>query len=1030
MLTRFFISRWQLTLIMFLLLAAMGANALISIPRSVDPHFPIPIIGIVAVQPGADAQDMEETVAKPIEDVLQSLEDIEEIQSTSTDGAISFAAEFNWGGDPDKYFDDVVREVNAIRETLPANLQRLEFRKVQTTGASVLQLALVSETASWRRMEKYADDLTDRMSRNLEVRETEIFGIPQPEVSVEIDSGRLAELQLPASIIVEALARGGVEAPIGGVTSGQRRLNVKAGGAFRDLAAIRNIPLRTAGDNVLSIDDVAKVRWAAAEPLSRTLHNGQRAAFIVVRQKDQVDVIRLREQLEKDIAAQRLELPDDIELVVQFDQSKDVIARLSELTRDFSIAVFLVLFTLLPLGIRSSFIVMISIPLSLASGLLMLFYSGYNLSQLSIAGFIVSLGLLVDDSIVVTENIARHLRMGKSRVQAAIEGTHEITAAVLGSTFVLIFAFAPLLLIPGGGGGYSRSFTLSVIYTVTASLIISFTIVPFLASRLLRRDENPDGNALLRWLNRWIEKIYRPVLRFGLAKPWRTLVASLALCFSAFALVPVMGFTLFPDADVAYFRITVETEQGSSLAHSRKVVDEVEQILVQEPDIVTRAVNVGRGNPQTFYNVPSKPERLNFSEILVVMDDWHSRESPAMIERLRERLDQIAGARIKVITFQNGAPVDAPVALRVTGSDLDIIREIAGQVTEILNRTPGARDVINPLGTDRIDLDMAVDGRQAALLNIAAGEPRRAARIALNGERAALFRDSEGDDYPVVVRLPLRDGHSISTLDQIYVATRDGSAVPLSQISEPQMKSVPPQIERYQLSRAITVTAQVEPTTIPSRVTQFALDEIGKLDLPEGYAISVGGESEAVAETFGDFGPIIIGTLLVIFAILVAEFKRFRETIVVAGVIPLGTFGGIIALFLTGNSVSFMAVIGFIALIGIEIKNSILLVDFTTKLRDEGMGLRDAIEEAGRVRFLPVLLTSVTAIGGLLPLAIFGGALYSPVAIIIIGGLISSTILSRLVTPVMYWLIARGAEARENEKKSGQGGDDSGLVPG
>ena len=736
-------------------------------------------------------------------------------------------------------------------------------------------------------------------------------------------------------------------------------------------------------------------------------------------QKDGVDVTRLKNELDIELERQRSILPPDIKLVMQFDQSRDVKRRLNELTRDFSIAIALVIFTLLPLGFRSSAIVMISIPLSLASGLLVLYAMGYNLSQLSIAGFIVSLGLLVDDSIVVTENIARHLRMGKTRIQAAIEGSLEIRAAVIGSTAVLVLAFVPLLFLPGGAGSYTRSFFIAIIATVVASLLISLSVIPFLASRMLRRDEDPEGNPALRWVNDKIQRFYRPFLHIALGAPVKTVVLAMVLCLSAFALVPALGFSLFPFADAPYFRVSVEAEQGSSLDRTDGIVAEVTKILETEPSIVVRAENIGNGNPQVFYNVGPRAERTNYGEVLAVMDDWDTREGPEMIDRLRKQLDQIAGARVKIELFQNGTPVEAPIVIRVAGPELDKLKELSGKVADVLRQTPGARDIVNPVDTDKIDLDIGLDEQKAALLNIAAGEPRRAIRLAISGEQAASFRDQEGDNYPVTVRYPFENNLPISVLDKVYVATRTGDSVPLSQITNPKLTNVTPQIQRYQLQRTVLVTAQVDFGEIPSTINSRAVEKLEQMDFPEGYKWSVGGESEAIGETFGNFGPLIITSIMLIIAILVAEFRRFRETIVVAGVIPLGTFGGIMALFVTGNSLSVMAIIGFIALIGIEIKNSILLVDFTTQLRAQGMGLREAIEKAGEVRFLPVLLTSITAIGGLTPLAFWGGALYGPLALIIIGGLISSTLLSRVVTPAMYLLVAMRDEASENTNSGG-----------
>lgn len=1008
----FAIRKWQLTLVLFALLIALGYSALTSIPRAVDPHFPLPVVVVIAGQPGADAAEVEQTIVKPIEEIMQGLEDVEEINSTSNDGSAVIRAQFDWSGDPDQYFNDAVREITAIRSRLPADLARLEFRKARTTNAAVVQIALVSKGASWRRMDKYAQDISEAFSRFQNVRATEIAGLPQPEITVAIKPGRLAELRLPASNIVDALRLGGADVAGGGVTSGARRYSVEAGGAFRDLDTIRNLPLRSNDGSTLRLSEVADITWGAEEARSRLSHNGERAIFITANQKAGTDATRLRDELLVELERQRQFLPPDIEAVLQFDQSRDISKRLKELTRDFLLALFLVAITLLPLGLRAASIVMVSIPLSLASGLLAINSIGFNLSQLVVGGFILSLGLLVDDSIVVVENIARHLRMGKSRAQAAIDATGEISAAVLGSTGVLVFAFLPMFFLPGGAGQFTKSFIGTIVATVIASMIISLTIIPFLASRILRRDADPEGNAVLKWLMRNIERFYKPLLHKALGAPHRTVWGALAITLGAFLLVPVLGFSLFPNADASYFRVTIDAEQGASLDQTGKIVAEVSAILAEESSIKVRAENVGRRNPSVFYNILDTAEFPGSGEVLAIMDAWEGQKSMRMVERLRAKFDAIPGARVKLVLFMNGAPINAPVEFRAVGPDLNKLKILAGQVEAALIKIPGARDVVNPVATDRIELDMRLDDGKAALLDIPAGAPRRAIRLALNGERGGTFRDNEGDSYPVTVRLPFKDTQSISALDQIYVASRSGQPVSLGEITSPTLISVPPVIRRRNLERVVEISAQVQPGVLPAKVTQEAKAEIDKIKLEPGYSVSVGGESEKIDETVSGFGPIILMAVFCIFAILVAEFGRFKEALVVAGVVPLGTFGGLIGLFVTGNNLSFLAIIGFIALVGIEIKNSILLVDFTSQLRREGIALLDAIERAGEVRFLPVLLTSVTAIGGLLPLALFGGSLYGPLAIVLIGGLISSTLLSRIVTPAMYLLVVRGDEKK------------------
>ena len=676
-------------------------------------------------------------------------------------------------------------------------------------------------------------------------------------------------------------------------------------------------------------------------------------------------------------------------------------------------ALALVLVTLVPLGFRASLVVIVSIPLSLAMGVFALAQLGFTLNQISISGFIISLGLLVDDSIVVTENIERHMRDGESRVKAAISGTREISLAVIGSTGVLLFAFLPLTFLPEGSGDFVRGLPVAVLVTVASSLIVSLTIIPFVASRLLKRDAHPDGNSVLRAMNRGIHRFYQPLLHWGLANPKKTVWGSMAVCIAALGALPLLGTSLFPASDSPYFMVRVQTPEGSGMAATDRAVRDVSKVVSTFPGITGRLENVGRGNPQIYYNNIPREDDTRYGEVFVTIDKWSPANSPRHLDELRAKLDDYPDAKVTVVQFENGPPVEAPVAIRLSGENIEGLRTAAAQVAALMRDTPGLRDIENPLDIDRVDLDIGFEPASASLLGVTPGDIRRAVRLALVGERASSFRDAEGDSYPVVVRLPMAENQPVTALQSIYVATQAGGSVPLSEVATPRLKSVPSQITRFQLERLVTIKAYNDRGALPSKLNTEVIAKVENLKLPAGVAWSVGGAAEVAARNTAGLTGVILFAMFGIFAVLVAEFGRFREVAVVAGVIPLGLFGGIIALILTGNAVSFLAIIGFVALIGIEIKNSILLVDFTTRLREQGMDLIPAIERAGEIRFLPVLLTSVTAIGGLLPLALSGSPLYAPLAWVIIGGLVSSTLLSRIVTPVMYLLIVRGAVARD-----------------
>lgn len=1003
----FFVRNWQFTLIMFAMLTVVGVNAVMTIPRAEDPSFPIPFVIVTAVLPGADPKDMEKLVVDPVERAIdQQLDDIKEIRTTIRDGVAVMLFEFQWETDPEKKFDEVTREVNALRASLPANLVRLEIDKVRTSYTNIIQIAYTGEVAL-RAKEDAAESLKEQLERVPGVREVEVWGAPRTEIRVSLDMGKLAELGVPVTAVANALRNEAVDAPPGSVHAGARRFNVKATGDFKTVEEVGQTVILAANGRTLRVRDVADIAWAYDEPRHLARWKGKPAIFLTTNIKDGQNIFAVRDQIFAAIDVHEKELPAGISIQRGFDQSKNVAKRLNSLGRDFAIALGLVAITLLPLGLRAAGVVMVSIPLSLAMGVLMLQATGFSLNQLSIAGFVLALGLLVDDSIVVTENIARHLREGMSRHEAAIAGTQQIVIAVIGCTATLMLAFLPLLFLAEGAGRFTRSLPVTVLYTVGASLIVSLTIIPFLASRVLNKNENPEGNVFLRVVMAGIHGIYRPILHVALQRPLMVVILAMGGFAASLLLIPRLGLSLFPPAETPQFVVDVETPDGTALAETDKAIRAVEAILASSAKVQWYMANVGRGNPRIFYNVIPEENRTNYGQIFVQIDKWTPGETPKYLDGLRAQFNQIPGTQINLRVFENGPPIEAPIAVRISGPDLAILKDMAARVASVMETTPGIRNVINPVRLERTDLNLGLDVDKAAVLGIPAGAMDYAVRVGLSGDRVAKYRDSDGDEFDIVVRLPMDLRNDIDALDRIYVPSSSGAGVPLSLLSDPKFETGPSRIDRVSRERTVTLTAFTQSGFLTSQVSTALYDRLAKeVAPPPGYTIARAGQAAAQSTAFAQLGTAIVIAVFGILAVLILEFRSFKATGVVAGIIPLGIMGGLVALWLAGYSLAFTAVIGFVALIGIEIKNSILLVDFTSQLRKQGVPLREAIEQAGEIRFLPVLLTSVTAIGGLLPLAFESSGLYSPLAWVIIGGLISSTLLSRFVTPAMYLLLA------------------------
>ncbi|MGE5179562.1 MAG: efflux RND transporter permease subunit [Bacteroidota bacterium] len=1005
-LASFSVRHWQFTVILFVMLAALGIGAWITIPRFEDPPMSFPGCSIIAVYPGASPSDLERLVVKKIEDRLHELDDVKRIDSHMRDGVATTFIEFQANQDPDKKYDQVTREVNALRPELPADLTRLEIKRSTTLNVNIIQVALVSERAPFALLDSLGEALQDRLTAVPGVRQAERWGAPGRQVHVEVDLGRLAELRLPVGQVLAAIGGESADIPAGAVEAGERSFSVHSSGSYESLDQVRGTIVRGGEGRLVRVGDVARVEWAPADSTYRARFDGRRAVFVTANQQAGTSIGDVTARIDAVLDRFEKELPGTVRLERGFDQAANVSRRLHRLGEDFLIAIALVALTLLPLGIRAATIVMISIPLSLAIGLVGLAWTGFTLNQLTIVGMVIALGLLVDDSIVVVENITRFRRAGHGRAEAAILATRQIWVAVLGATATLLFAFVPLLFLPGNPGRYIRSLPMAVVDTVLASLFVSLTIVPWLASILLGKKPEAHGNRFLRAFDRGIHATYAPMLDKALRRPRATVLIAAAIVAASLALVPVVGFSLFPKSETPQFHVDITAPEGSSIAVTDSAARYAERLLLRRPEVKAVYTSVGHDNPVVYYNVYPRADSPRAGQLFVLLHEYDQRKAPRMIDSLRADLARYPGAELAVREFENGPPIDAPIAIRVEGPGLDSLTAIAARVAAVLRSAPGTQYVTNPVRIAGSDLRIAIHREKAGLYAIPTVEIDRTVRLGLSGVQAGTLREESGDERPVVVRLPHTGRPSPDDLRSIYVASTTGRLTPLAQVADVRFERAVPEMQRYDRTRTVTVTANVRDGYNTDRVTRAVLDRLGALRLPPGYRIAAAGEIESREESFGGVGGAILVAIFGILAILVLEFRTFRSVLIVASVIPLGIAGGILALLLTGHTLSFTATIGFAALIGIEIKTSILLVDLTNQMRAQGTPLDEAIRKAGEIRFLPIVLTSLTAIGGLLPIALQGSAMYAPLAWVIIGGLVSSTLLARIVTPVMYRLLA------------------------
>ena len=997
----------QMTMLVAAVLVIIGVSTIINMPRSEDPELSEPDFSIVVVYPGTSPKDLEELVVKPLEQKMSSLENIKHIRTTIQNGLAVVEVVYQHSVNIDEKYQEVIREVNNMHSELPQDIYSIDVQKWLPSNVNIIQAALISENAPFNELKKYSENFKDELEKLPMLKNVKINGLPDKMIRVELKIDKMSQMHIPLNAVLGSIQSESVNIPGGSVDAGTQAFNIQTSGSYKNVDEVKNtIVYSVNGKNIL-LKDIADVTFEFERNVYVTRLNTHRCVFVVAALKPNENITAAQKVYKPAIEKFKSTLPPGIDLIQNFDQAVNVDNRLRELGEDFLIAIALVSLTLLPLGYRSAIIVMISIPLSLSIGIMLIDLLGFNLNQLSIVGFVVALGLLVDDSIVVVENIERWLREGHSRMDAVLKGVKQIAHAVVGCTMTLIIAFMPLVFLPGGSGDFIRSLPTAVIASVLASMAVALTIIPFLSSRILKEHSAPtEGNIFLRLLKKAISKTYSVILDKALNRPVITVIIAAVIFAGALMLIPVIGFSLFPSSEKPQFLIEINTPSQSNLDYTNYITKQIESQLKKYPEIKYFSSNVGKGNPQIYYNVLQRHEQTNFSQIFVQLNEGTSRsEKMNLIENLRKKWTPYTGAKIEVKNFEQGPPVVAPVEVRLFGDNLDSLRALSLKIEDLIKNTDGTIYINNPLKNLKSDLEVNINKDKAGLLGIATADIDKDVRLAVSGLDIGKMTDEEGDNYDILVTKEKSDLQSLDAFKNLYVNNNKGTAIPLNQISTLKFVTTPPVINHRDKIRTVSVSAFVKEGFLNDNVISAVKKKMDDMKLPRGYTYELGGEIEQREESFGGMSTVILATLFLFIAVLLLEFKTYKSILIVLSVIPLGIVGAALALLFTGNSLSFVATIGLIALAGIEVKNTILLVDFTNQLRKEGHSLDEAIRIAGELRFLPIILTSLTAIGGMLPIALSDNPLISPLAVVIIGGLISSTLLSRLVTPVVYKLL-------------------------
>ncbi|MEO1412100.1 MAG: efflux RND transporter permease subunit [Bacteroidota bacterium] len=1006
---KFAIDNYQFTITAFVFLLVLGISSYFGMPRSEDPVMDLPAVTVIAIYPGATPKDVESQVADPIEEAVNELDDVVEIVTDISDGVAVIQIEFTFGVDPKDKFDEVQAKVTGLSKELPDDLYSLEVREQSTTTVAIFQLALVSSSASYAQLEEEADRLKKIVEKVDGVRKMKIEAYPDQEVRIALQPIKMKQLNVSLDDIERAFQSNNANIPGGAIKISQKLFNIKTSGSYSDVEEIKNTVVGSYQGKIIYLKSIADVFMDYQDERWVSRFNGERSLVLTIQQKEGYNIFDVANPIQEKIAA--TPLADDVRVEYVYDQSAGVEDRVSGFTNNLLQGILLVgVIILFVLGFRSASVVMIAIPTSILIGLWVVNYFELGLQQMSIAGLVVALGLLVDNSIAVIENTERFMAEGLSARAAAIKGTSQLVTPLLSATLTTVLAFVPIIMMPETTGEFIKALPVTVIAVLAASFLGAISLTPFLASRFLRgkkiSTEGPAQSIGLRTLQRFVTGPYRRALQWSLNHKALTIGIALTSFVGSLLLFPYVGVSFFPKAEKPIFRITISLPNGSNLDATDEVVSYVEEVLNSKEDVAYYASNIGHGNPRIYYNTFPRNFASNYGEILVQLKAYEVADFYALLDDLRSEFGQYANARIDVREFVQGPPTEAPIAIKIYGNDLDKLQDYAQQVERVASQHPGAINIDNSLRTSSTDIYFNINRDKAMLFGVPIFQIDKTIRSFVNGTTIGTLRNDDADEYPVVMRYDFDERFQLDDFDKIQVRSLSNHDIPLGQLASMEFTQAPTQIGHLNTDRVASVLGDVAQGYILDDVVADLSTQLEALDWAEGYSFEFKGELEEREKSFGGLGIASLMALILIMGVLIIQFRSFSQPLIIFSALPLAIIGSILALFIVGISFSFTAFIGLVSLIGIAINNSIVLVDFANRMREEGKSIDEAAQLAGEVRFVPIVLTTLTTILGLLPLTLAGGSMWAPMGWTIIGGLLTSTTFVLLLVPILYQLFS------------------------
>ncbi len=1056
------IRRPVFTAMVMLGLVVLGIFSFVRLPIDQFPNVDIPVVTVQTTYPGASPETIEREVTKRMEEAFNPIEGVDKITSQTLEGVSVVIVEFKLGRDADQAAQDVRSKIDAIRRDLPEDIDPPVVQKFDPSATPILSLALSSKTIPTVELTTLADE---QIRRKLEtvtgVGEVRIAGGLDREIRIYLKPAELRALGVSVNEVMGALASQNLEVPAGRLQRDNTEQLVRVTGRITDPAEFAQTIVATRNGEPIRLGSVARVVDATEEQRSMALLDSTRALSLDVLKVSGANTVDVADGVNKAVKELKKSLPEDVSIQVVRDNSVKIRQSVDDVIFELILGAGLtVIIVMLFLGDwKATSITSLALPVSVISSFILMSVLGFTLNIMTLMALSLSIGILIDDAIVVIENIVRHREMGQNHFSAAGSGTHEIVLAVMATTFTIVAVFVPVAFMGGIVGRFFFQFGMTVAWAVLVSLFVSFSLTPMLSAwwgvnphdaAEVRRSRNPITR-VIGGFNRWFDGLavrYRSVIGWVLRHRLVTMVVTVIVFVGSMMLFPLIGGGFLPPSDNSELALTFKTPDGSSLDYTASKAKELIRVLEATDGVAYTYTTIGAGQTGS----------VNQGDIYIALVPPSDRDldQQKLAVLLRKRVAPVYGVNSSIGTPSSTGRKTSPIAAEVSGPDIDELQRVSERVMKQMAAIPGVVDVESSVGNPRPEYQIDVNRSRANDAGLDIGSIAGVVRPLFAGSVATRWEDPTGEERDVVVQLPESDRMSIEDIQQLPVATmrRDAMGVPvtipLGQIASVKRANAPSEIDRKNLQRTITINANTTPQFSVGEASSAIRKRVASMNIPNNYSVNLGGETERMEETIGYVLQAILLAIILIYLILASQFESFTQPLAIMFSLPLSLVGVLLALLITGDTMNMMSMIGVILLMGLVTKNAILLVDNANEQRSNGMNRTDALIEAGAIRLRPIMMTTLAMIAGMFPIALAlgeGSGFRAPMARAVIGGLITSTMLTLVVIPVAYSILddisgyfkgkmlskEREAEIHREQELSGLAPNatwDTGDVPG